>query len=281
MTERPALQLHELRALQKQHMQQMQDGPHGHEEGAASGEADKAPNHGGGGGGGGVDERGLRDFNYNGRVRNGERASERASSGVFAQHQPPRNSVSIYSTYSSYPPSPEGGGGHGQNGEGGVEEDRDFDGGGGGGDNSSRFGRGIPPPRPPRSPPPPLPHVDQPRRQPMMEVPPAPGTAGTVNTIGTEATAVAGTESVQRVRQPPPTYVPSQDQYSNRVRFVEDERGRRGSDEEENEEGEGRGNHSARPIDKARIKGGPNTCVLWVFACCAFFCYRCFMDEEF
>ncbi|KAK1597375.1 uncharacterized protein LY79DRAFT_541470 [Colletotrichum navitas] len=109
-----------------------------------------------------------------------------------------------------------------------------------------------------------------------MEVPPAPGTADTTNTMATEATtAVAGTESVQKARQPPPpTYVPSQDHYS-RVRFVDEEHGRQ-------EEGEGadRG-RSTPPIDKTQTKGGPKTCALCVFACCAFFCYRCFMDEDF
>ncbi|WDK11520.1 hypothetical protein CGRA01v4_02799 [Colletotrichum graminicola] len=268
--ERPELPLHELQDLQKRHIQQMQDGQQYEEGGlAASEEAERAPNPGG--------ERGLRDFNYNGRVRNGERASERASSGVLVgQHQPHRNSASIYSNYSSYAPSLDGGGGHERHG-GGVEDSDCSGGGGGDGGNSSGFGRGVPPSRPSRSPPPPpLPHIDQPRRQLLMKVPPAPGTADTTNTMGTEAsTAVAGTESVQKVRQPPPpTYVPFQDHY-NRVRFVDEEHGRQGEGEEAD-----RG-RSTPPIDKAHIKGAPNTRVLWVFACCAFFCYRCFMDEDF
>ncbi|KAK1966210.1 hypothetical protein LY78DRAFT_65946 [Colletotrichum sublineola] len=257
--ERPELQLHELQVLQKQHMRQMQEGPQRYEDGGLASseeEAEQVADRRGGG------ERGLRDFNYNGRVRNGEPGSQRASSGVLGQHHPPpRNSVSNYSTYSSYPPSLDGAEDHGQDGRG-VEGD-DLGGGAAGG-NSSGFGRGAPPPRPPRSPPPPLPHIAQPKRQPSMEVPPAPGTANTVNTIGTDVTVVAGTESVQKVRQPPPTYVPSQDHY-NRVRFVDEvDRG-----------------PSPRPVDKAQIKGCHSTRLLWMYACCAYFCYRCVMDEDF
>ncbi|GJC79146.1 hypothetical protein ColLi_01984 [Colletotrichum liriopes] len=257
--DRPALQLQELQELQKQHVQQMQEGLQQQQQdgGLASEGAEPTPKHGG--------ERGLREFNYNGRVRNSERASERASSGVLGQQHPHRSSFSLYSNYSSYSSSSDGRGGRDQNGGGG--------GGGGGG-----VGRGIPPPRPPRSPlpplPPPLPHIQQPPRQRSMEVPPAPGTAGTVNTVGTEATAVAGTESVQQVRQPPPpppTYGPPHDPY-NRVRFADEERYR------QEEASRGR---SAQQIDMAQITGGHSARALWVFACCAFFCYRCFMDEDF
>ncbi|GJC94132.1 hypothetical protein ColKHC_02958 [Colletotrichum higginsianum] len=108
-----------------------------------------------------------------------------------------------------------------------------------------------------------------------MEVPPAPGTADTVNTAGTEATAVAGTESVRQVRQPPPTYgMQPQDPY-NRVRFADEERRRRHRQEEASRA------RSPQEIDMAQITGGRSMRALSVFACCAFFWYRCLMDEDF
>lgn len=121
----------------------------------------------------------------------------------------------------------------------------------------------------------------------MMEMvtPQAPGTAGTAgtaNTAGTDATAVAGTEpsvkrqpSQQQVRHPPPTYAPSQDPYS-RVRFADEERRR-----EEAAAARARAGHPSGQIDMAQIAGGHSMRALWVFACCAFFWYRCLMDEDF
>ncbi|EXF79046.1 hypothetical protein CFIO01_13674, partial [Colletotrichum fioriniae PJ7] len=148
---------------------------------------------------------------------------------------------------------------------------------------------------PPPTHPPPLPRqptptpytAQQPRRIPMMEMvtPQAPGTAGTAgtaNTAGTDATAVAGTEpsvkrqpSQQQVRHPPPTYAPSQDPYS-RVRFADEERRR-----EEAAAARARAGHPSGQIDMAQIAGGHSMRALWVFACCAFFWYRCLMDEDF
>ncbi|KAK1699908.1 hypothetical protein BDP55DRAFT_748044 [Colletotrichum godetiae] len=277
--ERPALQLQELQELQKQHSQQMQEqqqrpqgvtGLGGLARGAGAAEL-PAPNNGG--------ERPVREFNYNGRVRNSERASVRASSGVLGRQHPHRSSFSIYSNYSSYSSSSDGGGGGG--------------GGGGGARGSVPTGAGAgvgggapthPPPLP-RQPTPTPYTAQQPRRIPMMEMvtPQAPGTAGTAgtaNTAGTDATAVAGTESVKRqpsqqqVRQPPPTYAPSQDPYS-RVRFADEERRR------EEAAARARAGHPSGQIDMAQIAGGHSMRALWVFACCAFFWYRCLMDEDF
>ncbi|WYZ45255.1 hypothetical protein EsH8_VIII_000571 [Colletotrichum jinshuiense] len=244
--ERPAMQqLRDLQELQMQHSQQMQRVQRQRDDLAR--EAGATPTS---------SERGLRDFNYNGRVRNSDRASARASSGVLGNHQAHRSSYSIYSNYSSYPSSDAEGSGSGS-GRGSRA----------GGGRGGRGGGASPPPAPApqrsqsRSGKPS--HNEQPRRMPAMEMRPAPGTSGTVDTA---TTAVAGTESV---RHPPPTYVPSQDPY-NRVRFADEERWR---------------GAEARPqaaqIDMAHIAGGHNMRALWVFACCAFFCYRCIMDEDF
>ncbi|KAK1640971.1 hypothetical protein BDP81DRAFT_445959 [Colletotrichum phormii] len=267
--ERPALQLQELQELQKQHNQQVQEaqqqqpqgvtGLGGLARGAGAAEL-PAPNNGG--------ERPVRESNYNGRVRNSERASVRASSGVLGRQHPHRSSFSIYSNYSSYSSSSDGGGARGSVPTGA----------------GAGVGGGAPthPPPLPRQPTPTPYTAQQPRRIPMMEMvtPQAPGTAGTANTAGTDATAVAGTESVKRqpsqqqVRQPPPTYAPSQDPYS-RVRFADEERRR------EEAAARARAGHPSGQIDMAQIAGGHSMRALWVFACCAFFCYRCLMDEDF
>ncbi|CCF43416.1 hypothetical protein CH063_13125, partial [Colletotrichum higginsianum] len=121
---RPALQLQDLQVLQKQHVQQMQEGLQQQQQrrrqqqedgGLPRGGAEPTPGHGG--------ERGLRDFNYNGRVRNSDRTSDRASSGVLGQHHPHRSSFSIYSNYSSYSSSSDGAGG-GRDREGGGAGER-------------------------------------------------------------------------------------------------------------------------------------------------------------
>ncbi|KAK1531295.1 hypothetical protein CPAR01_10944 [Colletotrichum paranaense] len=287
-TERSAVQLQELQDLQKQHNQQVQEVQRQQQQqqrqqrplgvtglgGLAQGvgEAESTTLNNGG-------ERPVREFNYNGRVRNSERASVRASSGVLGRQHPHRSSFSIYSNYSSYSSSSDGGVGGG---------------GGGGGARGSvptgaRDGGAAPPTHPPPLPrqPTPTPYTaQQPRRIPMMDMvtPQAPGTAGTAgtaNTAGTDATAVAGTEefvkrqpSQQQVRHPPPTYAPSQDPYS-RVRFADEERRR------EEAAARARAGHPHGQIDMAQIAGGHSMRALWVFACCAFFWYRCLMDEDF
>ncbi|OHE93969.1 hypothetical protein CORC01_10756 [Colletotrichum orchidophilum] len=280
--ERSALQLQDLQELQKQHNQQMQEvqqqqqqqqqqqRPQGVGEiggGFAQevGRVEPTPTNGG--------ERPVRNFNYNGRVRNSERASERASSGVLGRQHPHRSSFSIYSNYSSYSSSSSSDGGGGGGVRGSVPAGAGGEGGG-----------PTPPPPLPRQPTP-TPYAQQPQRNPMMEmVPPqAPGTAET------DATAVAGTESVKQqqqqqhhhhhhhhIRHPPPTYAPSsQDPYS-RVRFADEER-RREKERRREEEA----SHPPGQIDMAQIAGGHSMRALWVFACCAFFWYRCLMDEDY
>ncbi|KAL0944402.1 uncharacterized protein CTRU02_202289 [Colletotrichum truncatum] len=177
------------------------------------------PSHGG--------ERGLRDFNYNGRDIK-PRDSER-SSGAIGRHR--ISAYSMYSTYSSYASSDDGRS---------VVTGRDRSG--------SNKSEGVPR----------VEHIErQPRRTPPMEaVPPS------------MRHSRRGGSGV--VSQPPPTYAPSHDFY-NRVRFADQERARR--DETSNP--------GPRQIDMAHITGGHSANALWVFACCAFFWYRCLMDEDF
>ncbi|OLN88053.1 hypothetical protein CCHL11_00459 [Colletotrichum chlorophyti] len=237
--ERPAVQLQDLQELQRQ---LQRDG--------VIQESDTMPPGGGGGG-----ERGLRDFNYNGRVRNSER-----SSGVLGRHQPPHeSSYSIYSNYSSWSSSEDGNGDVSRPRSRSRSRDR-------GGQE-----RMPPPPMPPPLPPPakslPPPLTEQPRRQPGMEA--ARSTPGTADTAATAVADAEDDRDVRDVRAPPPTYAPDHDMY-NRVRFV---------DQELRRESSSRG-RPAPQIEMAQI-AGHNARAMWVFACCAFFWYRCLMDEDF
>lgn len=189
-------------------------------------------------------ERGLREFNYNGRdvkPRNSER-----SSGVLGRRRV--SSYSIYSNYSSYLPSDDD--------DGSRERDAGLGGAAVGGD-----GRAVPQ----------VEHVERPpERNPDMRAVPQP-----LRTASSPGRRRGGSRAGNRgggpVQQPPPTY---QDPYSrdaySRVRFADPERRE-----------ESRGGPAPRHIEMANITGGHSVSTLWVFACCAFFWYRCLMDEDF
>ncbi|KAF6843955.1 hypothetical protein CMUS01_01621 [Colletotrichum musicola] len=182
-------------------------------------------------------ERGLREFNYNGRdvkPRNSER-----SSGVLGRRRV--SSYSIYSNYSSYASSDDG---RRDAGLGGVNVG-----------GASGEGRAVPQ----------VEHVERPpERNPDMRAVPQP-----LRTASSPGRRRGGSRGGP-VQPPPPTY---QDPYSrdaySRVRFADPER---------REDSRG---PAPRHIEMANITGGHSVSTLWVFACCAFFWYRCLMDEDF
>lgn len=185
-------------------------------------------------------ERGLREFNYNGRdikPRNSER-----SSGALGRHRV--SFYSIYSDYSSHPSSDDG-----RHGDDGGRRDAVNTGGGGGGGGSV----------------PQVQHVEHPPRR-NLSMRAAPPTHSR-STSGNSRSSGRGGGLV--VSQPPPTYAPSRELY-NRVRFAEQERIRR-------EESRAPG---PRRIEMVDVVGGPSVGAMWVFACCYFFWYRCLMDGE-
>ncbi|KAF9881847.1 hypothetical protein CkaCkLH20_00993 [Colletotrichum karsti] len=183
------------------------------------------------------DERGLREFNYNGRDIK-PRNSERSSGAMGRRRLSSYSQFSDYSSHASLYEAPDYDRGIG-NGEG--------RGGGGGGSG------GVPQ----------VEHIERPpRRHPGMEA-----------TLGHLRTRSDNTRGGGVVSQPPPTYAPPRErELFNRVRFAEQqERARR-------EESRGPG---ARRIDMVDVVGGPSVGKLWVYACCAFFWYRCLWDEDF
>ncbi|KAH0427814.1 hypothetical protein CcaCcLH18_09430 [Colletotrichum camelliae] len=141
-------------------------------------------------------ERGLREFNYNGRdikPRNSER-----SSGALGRHRD--SSYSIYSDYSSHPSSDDG-----RRGDDGGRRDAVNAAGGGGGGSVPQVQHGEHPPR---------------RNLGMKAAPPTHSRSTSGNSRG------SGRGGGVVVSQPPPTYAPSRELY-NRVRFAEQERIRR------------------------------------------------------
>ncbi|TDZ38892.1 hypothetical protein C8035_v006958 [Colletotrichum spinosum] len=191
-------------------------------------------------------ERGLREFNYNGRdvkPRNSER-----SSGVMGRRR--ISSYSMYSGYSSYEASDDGRGDAAAAAPAGGVAGGDSDNGGGGSGEVPQAE-----------------HVERlAKRTPDRSAIPPPLRTGSRATRNRGLGPGGGVV----VKQPPPIYAPSQEYY-NRVRFADEERLRR---EEEDPAG-------PRRIEMSQIAGGHSASALWVFACCAFFWYRCLMDEDF
>lgn len=190
-------------------------------------------------------ERGLREFNFNGRdVR--PRNSERSSGALGRQRLSSFSTYSDYSSHASLYEPPDYGRRIGNGG-----------GGGGAGGRGSNNGSGE------------VPQVEQAehverssRRYPGMEAAPGHSRTRSENARG----------GGRVVSQPPPTYAHPRELYYNRVRFAEQqERACR-------EEVRGPG---LRRIEMVDVVGGPSMGQLWVYACCAFFWHRCLWDEDF